>query len=139
MTAANGVKVVGYFDCPGGGQIVVRDNVAYIGHIAPPHGTTIVDVSDPAAPRQLAEISIPQGMHSHKVRVENGIMVVNRESYPPGPRPPDFPGGIDIYDVSHPSSPRKITTWSARGMHRFTFDGRYLYVRVKQRGVVAYE
>ncbi len=127
MTAAHGVRVVGYFDCPGGGQVVVRDNVAYIGHIAPPHGTTIVDVADPAKPRQLAEISIPDGMHSHKVRVENGVMVVNRESYPPGRRPPDFPGGIDIYDISRPSSPRKLTTWSARGMHRFTFDGRYLY------------
>ena len=48
MTAAHGVKVVGYFDCPGGGQVVVRDNVAYIGHIAPPHGTTIVDVAERA-------------------------------------------------------------------------------------------
>ncbi len=83
MTAAHGVKVVGYFDCPGGGQIVVRDNVAYIGHIAPPHGTTIVDVSDPAEPRQLAEISIPEGKHSHKVRVENGAALLLPSGYFP--------------------------------------------------------
>jgi hypothetical protein len=31
MSAATGLKVVGYFDCPGGGQVVVRDGVAYIG------------------------------------------------------------------------------------------------------------
>ena len=96
MTAAQGVYVVGYFDCPGGGQVVVRDNVAYIGHIAPPHGTTIIDVGDPTAPRQLAQISIPDGLHSHKVRVENGVMVVNRETYPPGRPAPDFQGGVDI-------------------------------------------
>lgn len=127
MTKARGIKVVGYLDCPGGGQVVVRDKIAYIGHIAPPHGTTIVDVSDPATPRPLAQITIPEGMHSHKVRVENGLMIVNRERYPPGPPPADFPGGIDIYDVTRPSAPRKITTWSGRGMHRFTFDGRYVY------------
>ena len=37
MSAAKGLKVVGYFDCPGGGQVVVRDGVAYIGHVKPPH------------------------------------------------------------------------------------------------------
>jgi hypothetical protein len=54
-------------------------------------------------------------------------MLVNREVHPPGPPPPDFPGGFDVYDVSRPSTPRKITSWVARGMHRFTFDGRYAY------------
>ena len=52
MSTAKGLKVVGYFDCPGGGQVVVRDGVAYIGHVKPPNGTTLVDVSDPANPRQ---------------------------------------------------------------------------------------
>jgi hypothetical protein len=33
-----------------------------------PHGTTIVDVSDPRHPLQLATIDIPEGWHSHKVR-----------------------------------------------------------------------
>lgn len=127
MSHAHGIKQIGYFDCAGGGQVVVRGHVAYIAHIAPPHGTTIVDVSDPTRPRQLAEITIPAGMHSHKVRVENDVMLVNREVYPPGPPAPDFPGGYDIYDVSRPSAPRKVTTWAARGMHRFTFDGRYAY------------
>src|SRR5947209_5192456 len=70
---SNGLKVVGYFDCYGGGQVVVRNRVAYVGHIAPPHGTSIIDVSDPSAPRELAKISIPDGTLSHKVRVENGI------------------------------------------------------------------
>jgi hypothetical protein len=49
MAVAKGLKVVGYFDCAGGGQVVVRSNVAYVGHVKPPNGTTIIDVSDPAS------------------------------------------------------------------------------------------
>ena len=84
MSVARGLKVVGYFDCPGGGQVVVRDGVAYIGHVKPPNGTTLVDVSDPVHPRKLSEIKVPQGTLSHKVRVDNGIMLVNREIFPIG-------------------------------------------------------
>ena len=47
MAEAKGLRVVGYFDCPGGGQVVVRNNVAYVGHVKPPDGTSIIDVSDP--------------------------------------------------------------------------------------------
>src|SRR6266540_5706753 len=127
MAAANGLKVVGYFDCPGGGQVVVRDKVAYVGHVIPPDGTTIIDVGDPARPRQLAEIKVPEGTLSHKVRVEHGVMLVNREIFPIGRQDPNFRGGLEVYDVSKPSSPRRITTYATRGMHRFTFDGRYVY------------
>ena len=100
MAAANGLKVVGYFDCPGGGQVVVRDKVAYVGHVIPPDGTTIIDVSDPARPRQLAEIKVPEGTLSHKVRVEHGVMLVNREIFPIGRQDPNFRGGLEVYDVS---------------------------------------
>ena len=57
MAVAKGLKVVGYFDCAGGGQVVVRNNVAYVGHVKPPNGTSIIDVSDPAKPRELATVS----------------------------------------------------------------------------------
>ena len=91
MSAAKGLKVVGYFDCPGGGQVVVRDNVAYVGHVKPPNGTTLIDVSDPANPRKLSEITVPEGTLSHKVRVDNGIMLVNREIFPIGRQGPGVP------------------------------------------------
>src|SRR5215813_11065789 len=50
--SAQGLRQVGYFDCPGGGQVVVDGRVAYIAHMKAPHGTSIVDVSDPKSPRQ---------------------------------------------------------------------------------------
>ena len=102
MKNGNGIKAVGYFDCPGGGQVVVRDRIAYVGHIKPPHGTSIIDVGDPARPRKLAEIKTPEGTLSHKVRVENGIMLVNREIFPIGRQDPNFRGGLEVFDVSRP-------------------------------------
>ena len=74
MSPTHGIKPVGYFDCPGGGQVVVSGTTAFIAHMAPPHGTTIVDVSDPAKPRTLAEVTIPTAIHSHKVRAVGGVM-----------------------------------------------------------------
>src|SRR5262249_8438581 len=57
--AMSGVRQVGYFDCPGGGQVVVSGTTAYVAHMKAPHGTTIVDVSDPSRPQAIAELTIP--------------------------------------------------------------------------------
>ena len=47
MGTGKGLRQVGYYDCAGGGQVVVADGIAYIGHMRSPHGTSIVDVRDP--------------------------------------------------------------------------------------------
>jgi hypothetical protein len=127
VSQARGVRQVGYLDCAGGGQVVVSGTVAYIGHMQAPHGTTIVDVSDPARPRTLAELTIPSGTHSHKVRVHDGVMLVNRETVQ-SQEGQERRGGLVVYDVGDPARPREITTWTCRGVHRFTFDGRYAYL-----------
>src|SRR5947199_7912188 len=75
MGRCNGVREIGYFDCDGGGQIVVEGNYAYIGHVNGTTGTTIVDVSDPKKPRHVANVPTNSGIHAHKVRVANGVML----------------------------------------------------------------
>jgi len=130
---ANGFKHVGYFDCPGGGQVVVDNGTAYIAHMTSPDQNTIVDVRDPKSPRQLASVELgwPKGVHAHKVRAANGIMVTNLEAIAREAKTPDgFSGGLNIYDVSDPARPRHLCKWecAARGVHRFTFDGRYVYL-----------
>jgi hypothetical protein len=127
MSSAKGVREVAWFDCAGGGQIVVDKGIAYIGHMAAPHGTTIVDVRDPKNPTRLAELQMLAGTHSHKVRVANGIMVVNHEAA--GEPPNGWRGGFGVHDVSNPAKPREIARWetAGTGMHRYDFDGRYLY------------
>ncbi len=47
MSCKKNIKRVGHIDIPGGGQIVVDGNYAYVGHMKPPYGTTILDVADP--------------------------------------------------------------------------------------------
>ena len=126
-----------YLDCAGGGQVWVDDQTLYIGHMRPPGGTSIVDVSDPRRPRTLVHIEMPPGWHSHKVRASNGIMVINheRQGQEGDPR---FGGGLGIYDVSTPSRPRLITKWKThgKGVHRFDFDGRYAYISPTAEGYV---
>ena len=68
MPQAKGLKEISYFDCAGGGQVYVQGKYAYIAHMDAPAGTTILDVSDPKNPKQVAHIAIPDGVHTHKVR-----------------------------------------------------------------------
>jgi hypothetical protein len=102
-----------------------------------PNGTTIVDVADPTRPRVLAEIEVPSGWHSHKVRVVNGVMIVNHERQGDNATP-EFGGGLGIYDVSDPAEPKLITKWRThgKGVHRYDFDGRYAYISPTAEGYV---
>lgn len=138
MSEAKGIREIGYFDCPGGGQVYVEGDTAYVGHIAGPEATTAVDVSDPKNPKQVHQIMCQHaGAHSHKVRVKNGIMLTNYEEHPDsGPRDPEFRGGLNIYDASDPHNPEPIHFWpcAGTGIHRFTWDGRYAYISPEIEG-----
>ncbi|PKQ08775.1 MAG: RNA polymerase subunit sigma-70 [Alphaproteobacteria bacterium HGW-Alphaproteobacteria-10] len=73
-------RVGGLDDLPGGGQIVVAGDHAFVGHMDPPFGTSIIDVSDPSAPRVVAQLKLPDdSSHTHKVRVVGDLMYVNVE------------------------------------------------------------
>lgn len=141
MPSGKGLRQAGFYDCAGGGQVVVDNGIAYIAHMKAPHGTSIVDVKDPKNPKLLATLEMPPGTHSHKVRAQNGIMIVNHElnHVDTNPVPAGWKGGIGIYDVSNPAKPREITRWSSTagtGVHRFDFDGRYLYFSPTLEGYV---
>ena len=137
VSSRSNTTLISHFDCPGGGQVWVEGTTLFIGHMRWPSGTTIVDVADPRQPRKLATIDLPQGWHSHKVRVANGIMIVNHERLGES-GPAEFGGGIGIYDVSRPSTPKLITKWrtAGRGVHRYDFDGRYAYLSPTVEGYV---
>jgi hypothetical protein len=59
MPRIKGLRKIGYFDCPGGGQVYVDQGYAYVGHMDGPDGTTIVDVKDPKRPRKVAHLEVP--------------------------------------------------------------------------------
>jgi hypothetical protein len=100
---------------------VIEGNFAYIGHMDNPHGTSVMDVSDPSNPKIVASFDIPSGLHSHKVRVANDIMVVNRERAR-GEKPENDFVGLRIFDVSNPRAPKDI--------------GRYVYTSAEFDGYV---
>ncbi len=74
------VKRISHLDVLGGGQIVVDGDYAFIGHMKPPHGTSIVDVSNPANPRVVCTLETgSEWSHTHKVRVAGDLMITNVE------------------------------------------------------------
>src|SRR2546423_12273281 len=125
-------------DIPGGGQVVAEGNYAFVGHMRPPHGTSIIDVSDPRRPEIVSQISLPEHTHSHKVRVHGDIMLVNNELFraTTGERPADFQGGIKVYDTSDKMKPRQIGHYQSLGSHRFDSDGAHAYISSEEPGYV---
>jgi hypothetical protein len=74
------LKRVGHLDLIGGGQVVVQNGYAYVGHMKPPDGTSIIDVRDPKNPRVVSAIELPtMDSHTHKVRVAGDVMITNVE------------------------------------------------------------
>jgi hypothetical protein len=77
---AKNIKRVGHLDVAGGGQVYVEGGYAFIGHMKPPHGTSVIDVRDPKSPKVVAEIGLSdQRSHTHKVRVVGNVMITNVE------------------------------------------------------------
>lgn len=134
-TSSN-VRQLAHVDVLGGGQITVENEIAYVGHVEPPYGTTILDVSQLNNIRQLAQLEVPMGMHSHKVRVHNNIMLINWEKYGHGAE--EINGGLKIFDVSNPAKPNELAFFQTggTGVHRFDFDGRYAYISPEVEGYV---
>lgn len=130
------VRHIGHIDVPGGGQVVVQGNYAFIGHMASPDGTTILNVSDPTKPRVVSQLKIPKGTHSHKVRVAGDIMLVNYEKHGTAEEP--FEGGLKVYNISDPHKPREISFYKVggSGVHRFDFDGRCAYLSSGMDGYI---
>ena len=137
MPSAANTKHLANFDCPGGGQVWVDGDILYVGHMRPPSGTTLVDISDPRKPRKIATIDVPPGWHSHKVRAKDGIMIINHERFG-SEGPADFGGGLAIYDTSNPAEPKPISKWmtGGKGVHRYDNDGRYAYISPTAEGYV---
>ncbi|WP_457937862.1 LVIVD repeat-containing protein [Mesorhizobium sp. 10J20-29] len=137
MVSAFNTKQIGHVDCPGGGQVWVDGNILYIGHMRPPSGTTLVDISDPRNPKKIATIDVPPGWHSHKVRAQDGLMIINHERFG-SEGPADFGGGLAIYDTTRPAEPKLISKWmtGGKGVHRYDYDGRYAYISPTADGYV---
>lgn len=131
---SKGFEQIGRLDLPGGGQVTVEGNYAFVGHMGPPNGTSIIDVSDPRHPRVVTTLQVPPHTHSHKVRVQGNVMLVNYEQF--GRLDPEFRGGMKVFDVSNKAKPVEIAFFQCDGggMHRFAYDGDYAYISPQVHG-----
>ncbi|HKX18706.1 MAG TPA: hypothetical protein VJT33_11905 [bacterium] len=103
---------------------------AYVGHMAPPYGTSILDVADPGHPRLVAQLNVPDDIHSHKVRVTGDVMLVNYERYPEGDRSRHPEVGLKIFDIADRVRPKELTFFrtAGRGVHRFDLRGHHAFL-----------
>ena len=135
-----GLELVGHSDLDGKGdgmQIMRNGDVVYVGHMGDfGVGTSVVDVSDPAAPRVLRQIAVPKGTHSHKVQLAGELLLANHEQYPYRVGTPES-SGLLVYDVSRAAEPRRIgfLPIDGLGVHRIWWSGdRYAYASARERG-----
>jgi hypothetical protein len=138
--ASSNIRHLCRMEIPGGGQIVIDGNYAYVGHQHRPQGTTILDISDPRKPKILSTL-MPNhpSSHSHKVRIVGDLMVVNSE-FEGGPgRREEYPdGGFRIYDVKNRTNPKLVSfvKTHGKGVHRFDLDAHYAYISTEMEGFV---
>jgi len=120
------IELVGHTDLNGHGDCMhvnVKDGYAFVGHMGGDRvGTSVVDVSDPAAPEVVAQVHTPVGTHSHKVQVVGDLLVVNHERNWEEPDASEWSAGLKVYDISDPAQPRGVGFLPMEGMgvHRMT-------------------
>lgn len=134
----SGFSQVGHSDLAGFGdgmQVMGHGDALFVGHLGPSGmGTSILDVSDPARPGIVRQIPAPEGAHTHKVQVADGLLLVNHEAFRGG-RPQQV--GIAVYDISDVFDPAPIGFWDSGGdgVHRIVWEGgRYAYVSATPPG-----
>ena len=112
----------GHGDCM---HVEVHEGFAYVGHMGGDRvGTSVLDVSDPRAPRLVTQILTPPGTHSHKVQVLGDLLLVNHERNPSEPDAHEWSAGLACYDISRPWRPEQIgfLPMPGAGVHRMTYD-----------------
>ncbi len=141
---SDNITPVSRMDIPGGGQVTIDGDYAYVGYMYGPEGTSILNIADPRSPKVIwtAELDDPQ-THSHKVRVVGDIMVTNSEQRPrQGVQTTrDFAEpGVKLWDIRDKTNPRLINfhRTGGRGVHRFDMDEKYLYLSTEMDGFLGH-
>ncbi|MGH3329277.1 MAG: LVIVD repeat-containing protein [Streptomycetales bacterium] len=123
---ARGLHTVARCDLGGYGdgmQLVREGDALYVGHFGTSGmGTSILDVSDPAAPEIVEQWPAPTGSHTHKVQVGDGLLLVNQERFRGGD---PYAAGMAVYSLEDPFRPRPVGYFRSTGLgvHRIVWTG----------------
>lgn len=131
-TDSHGFRHIGHSDLGGYGdgmQVMREGDALYVGHFGPSGmGTSVLDVSDPTAPRLVRQWPAPHGSHTHKVQVAGGLLLTNQEQFRAGD---PWAHGMAVYSLEDPLDPRPIGYFDStgKGVHRIVWEGgRYAYI-----------
>ena len=103
--------------------------IMWLGHEGPPKNFTGVDVTDPAKPKVVVQTELPHNkMRSNSLEVCGDLMIVAHQIR--GTTIPATPAGFDIWDISKPETPKKISHFDTSGPHSL---GRALRVVRRRR------
>ena len=90
--------------------------IMWLGHEAAPKNFTGVDVTDPKNPKVIIQTELPHHkMRSNSLEVCGDTMYVAHQIR--GAEAGATPAGFDIWDISTPENPKKITHFDASGPH----------------------
>lgn len=105
--------------------------ILWLAHESAPKNFTGVDVTDPRAPRVVVQTELPHAkMRSNSLDVVGDVMAVAYQTSAVGLQP----AGFDLFDVSVPESPKRISHFDAsgphsRGVHAVWFvDGEFVHL-----------
>jgi hypothetical protein len=105
--------------------------ILWLAHEAAPKNFTGVDVSDPRAPRVVVQTDLPHAkMRSNSLDITGEVMAVAYQTSAAGMTP----AGFDLFDVSRPEQPKRISHFDAsgphsRGVHQVWFvDGEFVHM-----------
>lgn len=135
---ARNLQLLGHHDlggkgCGEGTALLRRGGKGYlyIAHERGPANFSVVDVTDPRAPRLVRQTQLPnEHVRSNSLAVAADLMVVAYQSAEAGV----VPAGIEVFDLSDPEEPRSVSFLDlsgpfSRGTHWVGFvDGRFAYL-----------
>ena len=133
-SAASHMQAIGYSGLEGRGgafKMAIKEVngrwYLYLGHLWH-RGWSIVDVTDPAAPKYLKFIPGPANTWTIQMELHDNIMITALQSFPPAwggdPNKP-FDEGVLIWDISDPVNPKQLSHWKtgSTGVHRIGYPG----------------
>jgi len=104
-------------------------------------GFSIIDVTDPAAPRYVKFVPSPaewSDWTTAQVTLHGDVMITALNNWAGwGPKPPPAAPAVLIWDISNPENPRQVGQWQGGpvGSHRNSYPGgKYAYLSTSMPG-----
>lgn len=146
---ASNIEQVGYHDMDGRPAFkLAMHRVGDAWYLYTAHfwhsGWSVLDVTDPAAPRLVRFIEGPANTHTGQIQVADGLMITSMEKAPKVDKEWreaaerfGFEEGIRIWSLADPEDPKLLGTYrtGGDGAHRNYYDGgRYIHATIMPEG-----